>query len=80
MVSFDLKGQSEKYFGAGYFEVKALNLNKTRLTGFLEVNVIGSMGSSMNSILKTALPKSAEEMAKAISSKLKERKENNTIT
>ena len=74
MVSFDLKGQSEKYFGAGFFELKALNLHKTRLTGFLEVNVIGTMGSHMNSILKASLPKSAEEMAKAISSKLAEQR------
>jgi carbon monoxide dehydrogenase subunit G len=74
MVSFDLKGQSEKYFGAGFFELKALNLHKTKLTGFLEVNVIGTMGSQLNSILKASLPKSAEEMAKAISSKLAEQR------
>jgi carbon monoxide dehydrogenase subunit G len=76
IVSFDIKGQSEKYSGEGFFEVKALNLHKTRLTGFLEVNVLGAMGASVNSILKIALPKSAQEMAKAITSKLEEQNRN----
>jgi hypothetical protein len=67
-ISFAL--QSEKYTGAGYFEASAINVSKTRLTGFLEVNANGSMESMKNSLLKTAIPKSAEEMALAISSKL----------
>lgn len=69
-VSFDLQG--EKYSGEGYFEVRAINLNNTRLTGFLEVNAFGAMESMKNSLLKTAIPKSAEEMALAISTKLME--------
>jgi carbon monoxide dehydrogenase subunit G len=69
-VSFDLQG--EKYAGEGYFEVKAININNTRLTGFLEITAIGAMESMKNSLLKTALPKSAEEIALAISSKLME--------
>ena len=69
-VSFDLQG--EKYTGEGYFEAKAINQNNTRLTGFLEINAIGALESMKNSLLKTAIPKSAEEIALAISSKLME--------
>jgi carbon monoxide dehydrogenase subunit G len=69
-VSFDLKGQ--KYDGEGYFEARAININNTRLTGFLEVNAIGAMEAMKNSLLKTVIPKSVEEMALAISTKLLE--------
>ncbi|WP_251553788.1 CoxG family protein [Neobacillus muris] len=71
-VYFTLKGQSEKYFGEGYFEAKAINHTKTKLTGFLEVNVNGKLGSAVNSKLESALPEAVEEMAIAISSKLLE--------
>ena len=42
-ISFDLKRSNEKYLGKGYFEAKALNKNKTRVTGFLEINATGPM-------------------------------------
>lgn len=67
-VSFDLTG--EKYQGEGYFEATAINRKKTKLTGFLEVNAIGSMDGMKNSFLKKVIPKSAEEMALAISTKI----------
>ena len=67
-VSFDLK--AEKYTGEGYFEAKAINTNKTKLIGYLDVTAVGAMEGMKNSLLKNAIPKSAEEMAEAISSKL----------
>jgi carbon monoxide dehydrogenase subunit G len=67
-VCFDLKG--EKYSGEGYFEASAINKNKTRLTGYLDVTAVGSMEGMKNSLLKNAISKSAEEFALAISSKL----------
>jgi carbon monoxide dehydrogenase subunit G len=69
-VSFDLK--AEKYTGEGYFEAEAINKNKTKLIGYLDVTAIGAMEGMKNSLLKNAIPKSAEEMALAISSKLVE--------
>lgn len=71
-ISFDLKRSNEKYIGEGYFEAKAININKTRVTGFLEINASGAMGTLANSLFKAAIPKSAEEVAVAISSKLEE--------
>lgn len=71
-VSFDLEG--EKYTGNGYFEVKEIKRNQSQLTGFIEVNAIGKMEGMKNSFLKNAIPKSAEEIATAISAKLEELK------
>ncbi|MEH7304874.1 CoxG family protein [Neobacillus drentensis] len=71
-VTFELKRSNEKYLGEGYFEAKALNRNKTRVTGFLEIKASGPMGSLANSLFKKALQKSDEEVALVISSKLEE--------
>lgn len=71
-VSFELRRTNEKYIGEGYFEAKALNKNKTRLTGFLEINASGALGSLANSLFKNAIPISTDEVASAISLKLEE--------
>ena len=71
-VSFELKRANEKHLGEGYFEAKALNRNKTRVTGFLEINATGPIGSLANSLFKKALQKSDDEVASVISSKLEE--------
>ncbi|MEH7113878.1 SRPBCC family protein [Neobacillus niacini] len=71
-VSFELRRTNEKYIGEGYFEAQALNKNKTRIIGFLEINASGALGSLANSLFKNAIPKSTEEVAAAISSKLEE--------
>ncbi|MEH7436510.1 SRPBCC family protein [Neobacillus drentensis] len=71
-VSFELKRSNEKYLGEGYFEAKAMNRNKTKVTGFLEINATGPMGTLVNTLFKKAIQKSDEEVAVAISSKLEE--------
>ncbi|WP_045516424.1 CoxG family protein [Neobacillus niacini] len=71
-VSFELRRANEKYIGEGYFEAQALNKNKTLLIGFLEINASGALGSLANSLFKNAIPKSTEEVATVISSKLEE--------
>lgn len=71
-VSFELRRMNEKYIGEGYFEAQALNTNKTLLTGFLEINASGALGSLANSLFKNAIPKSTDEVASAISIKLEE--------
>ena len=71
-VSFELKRSNEKYLGEGYFEAKAMNRNKTKVTGFLEINATGPMGSLANTLFKKAIQKSDDEVAVAISSKLEE--------
>ncbi|EKN68775.1 hypothetical protein BABA_12001 [Neobacillus bataviensis LMG 21833] len=71
-VSFELKRKNEKYIGEGYFEAKAINRNKTRITGFLEINATGPMGTLANTLFKKAIQITDEEVAVAISSKLED--------
>ncbi len=71
-VSFELKRKSERYIGEGFFEARAINPNKTRVTGFLEVNAAGPMGALVNTLFKKAAQISSEEAAAAISSMLEE--------
>jgi len=71
-VSFELRRKNEKYIGEGYFETRALNQHKTRVTGFLDINASGPMGSLANSLFGKAIQISEEELAVAISSKLEE--------
>ncbi|WML38853.1 hypothetical protein RCG19_16875 [Neobacillus sp. OS1-2] len=71
-MSFELKRKNEKYIGEGYFEAKAINRNKTRVTGFLEINATGPMGTLANTLFKKAVQITDEEMTVAISSKLEE--------
>ena len=71
-VSFELRRKNEKYLGEGYFEAKALNKNKTRLTGFLDINATGPMGALANTLFSKAVNLSDEEVAAAIFYKLEE--------
>jgi carbon monoxide dehydrogenase subunit G len=71
-VSFDLTGVSDKYAGGGYFEAEAMGKNTTKITGFLDVTASGAMGKMVNSLLKTTIPKSAEEMGTSMAARLKE--------
>ncbi len=71
-VSFELWRSNEKYLGEGYFEAKALNKHKTRVTAFIDINATGPIGSLANSLIKKAVQLSDEEVAVAISLKLEE--------
>jgi len=71
-VCFEIKRKNEKYIGEGYFEARALNKNKTRVSGFLEINATGPIGTLANSLFKKAIQITDEEVAVAISSKLEE--------
>jgi carbon monoxide dehydrogenase subunit G len=72
LVTFNLKGLNEKFTGHGYFKAEKIRSNLTRMTGFLEIVAEGAMGSIVNNILKASIPKTAEEMALAISGRLEE--------
>lgn len=71
-VSFEIKRKNEKYIGEGYLEAKAVNKNKTRVTGFLEINATGPMGTLANSLFSKAIQKPEQEVAAAIYTKLEE--------
>jgi carbon monoxide dehydrogenase subunit G len=69
-VTFDLKGINENMTGHGYFTAEALDQNRTKMTGYLEMTAEGALAPVMNAVMKTSLPKSGEELTKAIADKL----------
>ena len=71
-VSFDLKGLSDNFTGNGYFLAEVIDDNNTRMTGNLDISAKGAMGPMVNAILKTFVPKTAEELSEAIANKIKE--------
>ncbi|NKE04226.1 MULTISPECIES: CoxG family protein [Mesobacillus] len=73
-VTFDLKGINENLSGNGYFNAEALDKNRTKMTGYLEMTAEGALAPVMNAVMKTSLPKSGQELTTAIAQKLEERK------
>jgi carbon monoxide dehydrogenase subunit G len=70
-VTFDLKGLNEKFSGNGYFQAEALGKDQTKVIGYLEINAQGAMGKVVNKVLKTSIPKTAQEITAAIADKFK---------
>jgi hypothetical protein len=70
-VRFDLKGLNEKFSGNGYFQAEALGESQTKVTGYLEIIAEGAMGKVVNKVLKTSIPKTAQEITAAIAEKFK---------
>ncbi|MBS4196411.1 CoxG family protein [Lederbergia citri] len=71
-VTFDLKGESGKLSGGGYYLAESIGKNKTRITGHLDITARGAMGRMVNEVLKSYVPKVTEEMVMAIAAKLEE--------
>ncbi|CAM3797489.1 CoxG family protein [Mesobacillus thioparans] len=74
MVTFDLKGINENLTGTGYFKADPVGVNKTRMTGYLEMTAEGALAPVMNAVMKTSLPKSGQELTTAIAEELEGRK------
>jgi carbon monoxide dehydrogenase subunit G len=73
-VTFDLSGINENMSGSGYFNATALDQKTTRMTGYLEMTADGPLAPVMNAVMKNSLPKSGEELTKAIAEKIIEQK------
>lgn len=70
LVTFDLKGLNENFAGHGYFQADAMSDSKTKMTGNLDITAKGMMGPMINAILKNFVPKTAEELTKAIATEI----------
>jgi carbon monoxide dehydrogenase subunit G len=70
-VTFDLKGLEDNFTGKGYFKATALEKNKTRMTGYLEIVAEGIMGRVINNVLKTSIPELTEELTNNIAATIK---------
>ncbi len=71
-VTFDLTGLSDNFGGNGYFEAETVNDNTTKMTGCLDITAKGAMGPMVNTILKTFVPKTAQELSEAIANRIEE--------
>lgn len=71
-ITFQLKGVNEGLSGEGYFLAEAVDKNKTKITGFLELTAGGAIGPVVNTILKSQLPKVTTDMVTAIATKLEQ--------
>ncbi|WP_079508977.1 CoxG family protein [Mesobacillus jeotgali] len=73
-VTFNLKGINENLTGNGYFSAETVGVNKTRMTGYLEMTAEGALAPVMNAVMKNSLPKSGQELTTAIAEELEGRK------
>lgn len=71
-VTFDLTGLNENFAGNGYFEAEVIDAEHTRMTGMLDITAKGAMGPMINAILKSFVPKTAQDLATAIGNKIEE--------
>lgn len=71
-VTFDLTGLNENFAGNGYFTATATSDTTTEMVGFLDITAKGMMGPMINAILKNFVPKTAEDLTKAIANKIEE--------
>lgn len=70
LVTFDLSGTSDNFKGDGYFEAEKIDENKTKMTGSLNITAGGAMGPMINSILKSFVPKTAEQLTIAVAEEI----------
>ncbi len=70
LVTFDLKGLNENFAGEGYFQADAISESKTKMTGNLDIASKGMMAPMINTILKNFVPKTAEDLTKAIAAEI----------
>ena len=70
LVTFDLTGLNENFSGNGYFEAESLSESTTKMTGNLDITAKGMMGPMINGILKSFVPKTAEDLTEAIANKI----------
>lgn len=70
LVTFDLTGLNENFAGNGYFKAEAISETQTLMHGNLDITAKGVMGPMINAILKSFVPKTAEELTKAIAEEI----------
>ena len=69
-VRFNAKGISDNFKGGGYFLAEVIDEKTTRMTGNLDITAGGAMGPMVNSILKSFVPKTAEELTTAVANEI----------
>ena len=70
LVTFNLSGINENFAGNGYFKAEAISNSETEMHGNLDITAKGVMGPMINAILKSFVPKTAEDLTKAIAEEI----------
>jgi len=70
LVTFNLTGINENFAGEGYFKAEAISDSETEMHGNLDITAKGVMGPMINAILKSFVPKTAEDLTKAIAEEI----------
>ncbi|WP_050614372.1 CoxG family protein [Bacillus testis] len=71
-VTFNLTGLSDNFKGGGFFQADAIDETHTTMSGNLDITAGGAMGPMVNQIMKSFVPKTAEELTDAVAEKIKE--------
>ena len=69
-VTFSLLGLNEHFEGNGYFMVKGISSNNTRMIGYLEINSTGTFPTMTNNIMQPKLEELTEELTIAVCKKI----------
>lgn len=69
-VTFHLTGISDNFTGSGYFLAQAIDQNRTRMSGHLDLTAKGMIASIVNQVLVSFVPKTTTELTNAIAAKI----------
>lgn len=70
-VKFDLIGINESFIGNGYFAAEVIDGEKTRMTGYLNIEAQGVMAKMANGVLKSHVPQMTMELSEAVAERLR---------
>lgn len=73
-VHFQISGLNGACTGEGYFQAKPLTDYETEMTGYLNMKIKGMMGTVVNPVLKTVLPKAGREFTEAVADKMQRKR------
>lgn len=69
-VRFQVSGLNGNCTGEGYFKASSLSENETEMTGYLNMKIKGMMGTVVNPILKTLLPKAGRQFTETVAAEM----------
>ncbi|WP_068673222.1 CoxG family protein [Oceanobacillus sp. Castelsardo] len=72
-IIFQVATSNETCKGEGCFEVEALSDTRSKMKGYLQVHVKGMVGTMVNPVLKTLVPKVGKDFTDKIATNIMER-------
>ncbi|WP_058307082.1 CoxG family protein [Gracilibacillus massiliensis] len=69
-VTFNLTGIYDNIVGKGSFVAKEITANQTEIIGNLDINAGGMKGPMVNTILKSLVPKTTEDLTEAVANRI----------